>query len=1111
MPQVQAFTGRAHRLLGPLIGQIGRLHAAHAPCLMLVPEQFTLQAERELLDRLHLEGMFTLQAMSPSRLCERVLEAVGADGREPLGRPGRLMAVSRAVELCEDRLQYYAASSRRRGFVPKLASLLTDMKRGGLTAEGLQGWADGLEGSQRAKYTDLAMLYAAYENVLGVRFSDNEDTTAYVAGRLAESGLLQGTHVFVYGFDTLTEPMITLLCAAAPLCESLTVALICEDASAPDGDLYEPVRGSLGRFADALQARGIALGYARSPEKTLSAAPALRHLDEALYRLPYLKFAGAQESVTLAYRQSPYEEASLAAREILWLVARGVSPDRIAVLHPDAGGYAFSVSAALDDAGLACYTDDKLPASAHGLARFLLCALRAASGGYRNEDVLPMLKSGYAGLSFEEACRLEDYAFRYGINRARWTEPFRKGADEHRVAMEALRARALEPVQAMRGKLVSARSAEASLAAVFKLLQAVNAYETLKQEEERLLAEGMLVRASQNSQVWQALLTLSEQLCLLMDGARVPLKAIADRFESGLAGVQLASLPPATGMIRVGALGHFLGGEMQAVFLLGLNDGILQKQTDSLLSEDERAQAREATVAYLGVTDESRSTLARLDLKRAMTLPTERLFLSCAKTAPDGTALRDLPLLQTLRERLFEGLPETPVPEDELPMTAAQALSELGLRLRAYADGTGAADALPDRWRARLLALLARADTRPQALALLRAAGERADADALAPATARALYGGKNLTVSRLEQFAGCPFQHFVRYGLRPQIRKDWKIEPVDTGTFYHAALNGFSRLAAQTPDYPRVPEETVDELAELAMAPLLDGLAEGPMGDGERSLHMQAVARETVHRAAQTVTRHLAAGRFALERTEAAFGYPGGLPPIVLVLADGRQIALRGYIDRIDRYDDGESVYLRVIDYKSSRHSLDAAQTWWGLQLQLLLYLDAARAVSERGVPAGAFYFYVADPLVESPQDAQALAEAGLRKLLQLRGVTLADVEVLDAMDEGGAGGVLPAVLTKDGRPLKGAKALSLTQMQALLAHAREAAAQLATRMLDGEAAPKPWHQPNQLACERCDCRAVCGFDAAAPGAVCFDAPPLSAARWRGLLGPDEDAQQKD
>ena len=123
------------------------------------------------------------------------------------------------------------------------------------------------------------------------------------------------------------------------------------------------------------------------------------------------------------------------------------------------------------------------------------------------------------------------------------------------------------------------------------------------------------------------------------------------------------------------------------MFLLGLNDGLLSRATDSLLTPEERAQTQQGTGAFLGLTDESRALMARLDVKRAMTLPTRWLFLSSAKTAPDGTALRPLSLLSQLRDRLMPGLARTPIPEDELPLSSAQALGALGILLRAHADG----------------------------------------------------------------------------------------------------------------------------------------------------------------------------------------------------------------------------------------------------------------------------------------------------------------------------------------------------------------------------------------------------------------------------------------
>ncbi len=1102
MPEIQMLTARGHRLLGPVITALGQYHAQGEPCLLLVPEQFTLQAERELLDRLQLEGFFTIEVLSPSRLCEKVLAAAGSDERKPLDGAGQQMAISLALERCEEKLHYYRSSSHRRGFAEKLAALFTDMKRGGLTPEALSQYAQTLE-QGREKHLDLAVIYAAYEELLAARFSDGEDQFRYVAARFEKSGVFAGRHVFVYGFDALPQQLMQLLSALAPLCQSLTVALVCDAQTAPDGDLYLPVRQGIERFSALLASQGLRVQRDALGCEPLTSAPAVQHLDKALFAYPPMLYGEPQENVFLSVHQSPFEEATLMARQVLWLCSQGMDIERIAVLYPDQNGYAFCVSAALQDSGLPFYTDQKLPATAHGLIRFLLCALRAISGGYQREDMLGMLKSGYAPLSFDQACLLENYSLSYGIDRSRWTKPLQRGTEEQRAACEPLRLRLVEPLLRLREALVAARTTQASLSAVFGLLQEAGAYETLKAEEEALLTEGLLMRANQNSQVWQGVLRVLDQLHALSGGARVPLKHIAVRLECGFAALSLASLPPASQMLHTGTLGHALLGDMDAVFLLGLNDGVLTRSADSLFSEAERAVAQEKTGAFLGLTDESRSLFAKLDLKLAMTLPSRYLFLSHAKTAPDGTALRPLGLLGALEKRIMGKLPQGPVPLDQLPLSAPQALAELSVRLRAYVDGTGQGGALPQRWKALLQKLLQSPATAAKAMGLLRAADYQKESVSLPPSQAQALFGEDTLSVSRLEQFAECPFKHFISYGLRPQIVKEWKVEALDTGNFYHQSLHHFAKLAHGFPSYPHISENQVAALADEAIAPLLGELMEGPMGDGARSQALFERARQTVRRAALTVTEHLASGQFRIDQTEAAFGYPGGMPPIVLTLGNGQEVMLRGKIDRIDRYDREGSVYLRVIDYKSSKLDMDAARTWWGLQLQLLLYLDACLGAQGNALPAGAFYFYVADPLIESDSDIQSAVEAELRKVLRLRGIALADVEILNAMDAEESPVSLPKMTDASGALKNDAKALELPAFQALLAHAREVAAGLADGIFSGDTTISPSQTAEKTACDFCDFRGICGFDPENDEAAIRTVPAMSMGELREQLLP--------
>ncbi len=1103
MPDVRVVTARPHRLLRPMIRRIGELHREGKPCMMLVPEQFTLQAERELLEQLNLMGLFSIEVVSPTRLKHRVTESAGADERAPLSPAGQQMAVSFALETCAEQLSYYRGSVSRHGFAQKLAALITDMKRGGLQPGALAEYALTLpEGMRREKFADLAALYSAYEQTLGDRLQDGDDLNQFVTDRLPESGLVQDRHVFVYGFDALPEQLIALLCAIATQCESLTVGLIADSAGAADQDIYLPVRRSVARFRKALDERGLKLTETPLPKEALDHAPAIAHLDAALFAYPQTRFEGVQENVILSGFHSPFEEATAVTRQVMRLHEQGIPLERIAVLYPDQNGYPFAVAAALSNSGLPFYTDTKLPALSHSLPQFVMAALRAMADGYRSEDMFELIKTGYAPIGFDDACMLENYAREYGINFGRWFKPFRLGDDVVRTWCEALRKRVTGPLVRARKAVVSARNAEQSLQAVVELLSEVSAYDTLKKEEDALLQEGLLVRAGQNSQIWQAILEMLEQLYILSGGRRIALKYIADRFESGFAAISLAALPPAAHMLHAGVLGHYLSGEMDAVFLLGMNDGVLTRGSESLLTDEERVQAQENTRTFLGMTEESRLLFAKLDLKRAMTLPKQYLYLSFSRTDPAGNTLQPLDLANDMADRLFETLPDLSDLPDEYPVSAQQALVALSDLLRAYADGDE--EQLPDIWKRRLAVLLAAPDTAVPAVQLVRAAGFRVATLPLAPETAKKLFGDRTMSVSRLEDYAACPFRHYVTYGLQPEERRDWAVTPIETGNFFHDCLQRFVKIAAENPEYPHVAPDEVQRMAETASAPLIGELKIGPMGDGPRSLAALAQAARVVQRACTAVTGHLAAGDFSMGRAEARFGYPGAdsFPPVILNLPDGTEITLHGRIDRIDRYDAPDAVYRRVVDYKSGQYAvLDAAELWHGAQLQLMLYLDAVTRNTGDAKPAGAFYFHLFDPMSKVDSDQAEAVNADIQKQLQMSGIALADPDVLRAMDSGGEAVAVASVVTQTGAVRKNAKVLDADQLDALMRHAKGKAVQFSGRMLAGDISIQPLKHGAKQSCDFCEYRTICGYDPLARGARGMEIFSISQEELAGRL----------
>ncbi len=179
-----------------------RFAAEDGKRLVIVPEQYTLQTERDLIDGLQAKGFFDLEVLSPSRLTERVFALAGTDERVRVDARGKQIALARALMLCKKQLRYYESAAERQGFIQRAGMLIADFKRAEVGPEALLAHAEALpEGAEQDKLHDLALIYAQYERQLAGQFVDGEDVQAQMLLRLPESGLTRDALVIVFGFD----------------------------------------------------------------------------------------------------------------------------------------------------------------------------------------------------------------------------------------------------------------------------------------------------------------------------------------------------------------------------------------------------------------------------------------------------------------------------------------------------------------------------------------------------------------------------------------------------------------------------------------------------------------------------------------------------------------------------------------------------------------------------------------------------------------------------------------------------------------------------------------------------------------------------------------------
>ena len=221
------------------------------------------------------------------------------------------------------------------------------------------------------------------------------------------------------------------------------------------------------------------------------------------------------------------------------------------------------------------------------------------------------------------------------------------------------------------------------------------------------------------------------------------------------------------------------------------------------------------------------------------------------------------------------------------------------------------------------------------------------DKAALSPAVADALYGRELRTsISALETFAGCPFEYFVRYGLRADERTLFEADPRQTGSFQHEILSRFhEQLRNEGKRWRDITPQNARERIAAIGSDISRTFGEKLFEADERSLFMARALVEQLQNLIATLVDWMRQYEFDPHEVELSFGLgPNDLPAWRLSLQGGKHLALRGKIDRVDlwRAPDTDEAWAVIVDYKSSGAKLDPLFLHHGMQLQLLSYLNA-------------------------------------------------------------------------------------------------------------------------------------------------------------------------
>lgn len=1100
--------------------------------IIIVPDQYSLQMEKNVLEHFREKTgrrtLLNIMVADFNALGNKVVREAGGRMPELIDRYGRHMLLAVVVSRLAkaERLGIYRKMEGRSSFISEANQMISEMKRYGVSPADIGDAAEKADGFLKLKLNDIEAIYDEYEDSIQGRFTDTEDYMSLCGKLMETSEIIKGADIWVYGFDTFTPLNMQFMGSLLMWGSQLNVVMTCEytgetsvrDArilTAGEGEgLFELPKMVINSLKQMAESRGIGWTTEEIP------GPEGLPLHEC----------------TLVEATNVFAEADRVAAHIMDLVRdRGFRYGDITVICNDMDSRGRVLKRTLDRWGIPVFIDRKRTVMHQPVVRFILSFAEVITEGYDGDSIMEMVSTGMLGFAREDEELLINYVRDAGIRGSKWKSPFtKKGTDDRGSAysneelerLNEMRSFIVGITERARNEMGRRNSAREKVTGLYSFLE--NDFgirsrigELIELQKELGLAEG----AAETAQSWNMICGLFTQIIRIIGDENISGVQLKEVLAAGLEEMEIGLVPTSSDCVIIGTIQRTRITGTKSLIVTAANEGILPMAggESGLLTERE-LQVLEEMEYSLTKKEEVRMAEEQLAIYRMFSMPSEDLFVTYSLADRDGKSISPSGIVSVLKEEGSSILGDLDSDEVmEMIASPKGTMSYMSDAIHRFIE-TGR---IEDEW---LDAINWYKDNMPETMSKIMAGLNYSNRiEALERDVADKLYFGDRdaifVSASRLENYSGCPFRHFLQKGLEIREPRKFVADAASRGDIYHMALQRLAEslmpeegISVTDPASPwmTVTEEECSERVEAILADSGAAYREGVYtSDGEGRLQFLRITR-TCSEIAWAMVSQIRKSRTVSMRFEESFGFSDSvLAPIEVKLENGRKAVLVGRIDRIDVIDGGtddegnRQEVLRVIDYKTGNAAVNREQIEKGYKLQLMTYMNAAipgksadeslgEAADEgdsRMVPAGAFYFKIGSLDIDGdaagiPESREEVADR-IAGTCRLEGLMVDDENILKVMDETLEPGVSSRVISvrqlKNGsiKPSGACEMMSTEEFRELCSITARQVERICREIQEGriDIAPKKERKSGPdgeaiTACRYCSCKSICLFD---------------------------------
>lgn len=1073
---------------------------------LIVPEQYTMEAQRELVTMHPAGGMMNIDAIGMNRLAYRVFDELGISTGQVLEDFGKSMLIKKILCEQQDTLQVYGSYYDKLGFVDEMKSMMSEIFQYNIKQDTIDEIMEQIpeDSVVAGKMQDIRHIYEEFEAFAGERYIVAEQLVELLTRHVGQSKLVCGSSLYFDGFTGFTPVQLELVEKLMTCADDLTFSFTLDDRDQKyehikDYELFYLTKTTIKKLTEAAAAAGVEI---ESPvvlpgtiNYRLGENRELFFLERNLFRSPYQKWKQPLERIHLTATGDAQDEIVFVASTIRRLVReKGYRYKDIAIVAGDLEQASHIYERVMNEYEIPVFIDANACLKANPCAETIRSVLAVLADDFSYDSVFRFLKAGMTDLSFEDIELLENYALKRGVRGySRWNRAVSENYEKTSpVNIEEIRQAFMKMFGDIHKVFADKKAVTKDyVEALYDFLLQIHMYEKLEARKNELYEENRINEGDAYGQIFEKTVRLFDKIAELLGDTKMSVKEFYEIVDTGLSDIEVGVVPPTVDRVLIGDITRSRLNHIKVLFFTSVNDGIVPKapKKGRILSDRDRDILSDCGLE-LAPSDKQNSYIEQFYIYTILTKPSDHLYISYHKLSASLESMRPSYLLG----RISNIFPSLQAEEYDAASCMPDTVNRLLRRiLRTEEDDSEDAES-----RILTRILIEKGFTR-ELTAIYKGRTYRNVAEQLPPETIALLYGRYlHASVSKLELYARCGFAYFLKYGLRLKEREMYQVDVRNVGVILHSVMEGLFKQVRDTRnnDWENFPEDE----RMLMVTELVNRAAEESAGDFFEDNARNAYMLQMIERMAQTsagmLQKHIRLGSMKPGMLEKTFdSAKDEVGSYLFELPNQIQMSINGKIDRVDVEEEDGTVYIKVIDYKSSTRKLSLEEVLNGEQLQLVTYSAIAYEIEKMIYPdkniqiAGLLYYSFDDPVIEiesseidtdteQPEFSdQEKLDAERMEKMKLQGFVNESPAVIQKMDHT-CNQSLPVKLDKNGDIKKSENVVSADQIRTIMELTRENIEELGSQIAEGKIAIEPYKNKSNTGCDYCEFKNICHFD---------------------------------